>query len=298
MNLKNWWSFLRLQNILIVILTQYLLRFLIVKEHIENLNLGKFDFFILVLLTAIIAIGGNIINDIYDYSIDKINKPEKTFINQLITEKNAWKLYHFTNILAIFGSIYFFFFTHWKTGALYFSLTPFLLWLYSWRLKKTILFGNLVVATICALVPIMVIHAEFPNEDKGYMIAEFFIKFYAVFAFLSTLYREIIKDIEDKEGDKLYYSLTLPIVFGQRIAKIVALFIGLILLTLIAKILFYWRREIDFKLIYSILLIFLPIFFSIFQLLKAKEKRDFHRISQTVKLIMLFGLLFSFVIGG
>jgi 4-hydroxybenzoate polyprenyltransferase len=298
MNLKNWWSFLRLQNILIVILTQYLLRFLIVKEHIENLNLGKFDFFILVLLTAIIAIGGNIINDIYDYSIDKINKPEKTFINQLITEKNAWKLYHFTNILAIFGSIYFFFFTHWKTGALYFSLTPFLLWLYSWRLKKTILFGNLVVATICALVPIMVIHAEFPNEDKGYMIAEFFIKFYAVFAFLSTLYREIIKDIEDKEGDKLYYSLTLPIVFGQRIAKIVALFIGLILLTLIAKILFYWRREIDFKLIYSILLIFLPICFSIFQLLKAKEKRDFHRISQTVKLIMLFGLLFLFVIGG
>ncbi len=298
MNLKNWWSFLRLQNILIVILTQYLLRFLIVKEHIENLNLGKFDFFILVLLTAIIAIGGNIINDIYDYSIDKINKPEKTFINQLITEKNAWKLYHFTNILAIFGSIYFFFFTHWKTGALYFSLTPFLLWLYSWRLKKTILFGNLVVATICALVPIMVIHAEFPNEDKGYMIAEFFIKFYAVFAFLSTLYREIIKDIEDKEGDKLYYSLTLPIVFGQRIAKIVALFIGLILLTLIAKILFYWRREIDFKLIYGILLIFLPICFSIFQLLKAKEKRDFHRISQTVKLIMLFGLLFSFVIGG
>ena len=69
--LKNWWSFLRFQNILIVILTQYLLRFLIVEKYIKNVNLSDLDFFILVLITAVIAIGGNIINDIYDYSIDK-----------------------------------------------------------------------------------------------------------------------------------------------------------------------------------------------------------------------------------
>ncbi len=294
--LKKWWSFLRFQNILIIVLTQYLIRIFIIHENYESVSLTAIDFFILVITTAIIAIGGNIINDIYDYPIDKINKPEKIFINHLIAQKSAWIFYFSTNIVALLSSVYFYFFANWKTGVIYFIITPVLLWLYSYRLKKTVLIGNLLVAFICALVPIMVVHAEYNLEDKGYFIANYFISFYAFFAFTTTLYREIVKDIEDQEGDKKYDSFTLPIVFGQRIAKNVALSIGMILLIVMIRLITLWKVASIVQLTYLIILIVLPISYSVFQLFKATEKKDFNKVSHTIKLIMLFGLLFLIIL--
>ena len=110
----------------------------------------------MVLATVIVAAGGYIINDIYDYPIDQMNKPEKTFINRLISRKNAWYLYISLNVLVVLSGVYFYVRTGWKAAYLYPLIGISMLWLYSYRLKKSILLGNFVVALFCALVPFMV----------------------------------------------------------------------------------------------------------------------------------------------
>ncbi|MFK7947566.1 MAG: geranylgeranylglycerol-phosphate geranylgeranyltransferase [Saprospiraceae bacterium] len=288
-------------------MTQYLLRYCTLYLFTDEPVFTEFDFFIMVLATMIVAAGGYIINDIYDYPIDKINKPEKTFINNLISERNAWYLYALTNILVVLSGVYFYVRTGWKAAYLYPIVGISMLWLYSYQLKKSVLLGNLTVALFCAFVPFMVYVPEatiaFPeyellsNFQVGTSDAMYNVfAAYAMFAFLSTFYREIVKDIEDKDGDAIYGGKTLPIVFGVKVAKGFSIMMAIALIYFIGFVIGWESRFGSLVRVgYAVIFILLPILYSLYKLILAKAQNNFHHISQVIKVVMLTGLLYLVV---
>ncbi|HFB99794.1 MAG TPA: hypothetical protein ENJ53_03210 [Phaeodactylibacter sp.] len=304
MLLKYWGALIRFPNLLIVILTQYLLQYLIIipvlKANQITPLLDHFHFFLLVSSTVIIAAGGYIINDLEDYEIDILNKPEKVIINQYISAHLAKKMYWGLSVLGFLISLYLAFHVKNLPLVLIYPIAVLLLFIYSKSLKKSVLWGNIIVSIFCAFVAGIVIFAEKSNVSfliknnnaLGKDLLQLFI-FYLIFAFLSTMFREIIKDIEDIEGDKKNNATTLPIVFGVALAKRVAQVFGIALVV----VLVYWffskkQNGIDAGLIYIIIGIIFPLIFSIFKLKYATTKKQLHTLSQIAKYIMLSGILY------
>ena len=119
---------------------------------------------------------------------------------------------------------------------------------------------------------------------------------YAMFAFLSTFYREIVKDIEDKDGDEQYGGRTLPIVFGVKIAKVFAVLMAVALIYFVGFVI-GWEGKFgsNIRVIYAVVFILIPILYSLYKLLLAKAKGEFRHVSQVVKIVMLTGLLYLVV---
>lgn len=299
---------IRFPNLIIVVLTQYLLQYLILIPAFQEAELSPlldhFHFAILVLSTVLIAAGGYIINDLEDYEIDLLNKPEKAIVNQLISEKNAWKLYWGISLFGFLISLYLAFYVKNLPLIFIYPIAIFLLFVYSKSLKKSVLWGNLIVSIFCAFVAGIVIFAErenvwllnYDNLIVGNKVVELF-GFYLLFAFFSTMFREIIKDIEDEEGDRKNDCQTLPIVFGKTTAKWIAILFGNVLLLILGYWIFLNKENgFDFGFIYILIGIVFPLFFTIAKLYVAKTKKEFHLLSQISKYIMLSGILYLLIL--
>lgn len=302
----------RFPNLIIVALTQYLLQYLVLVppyvyyqsqlELNDLIVLKPFQFFLLVISTICIAAGGYIINDIEDVKIDKINKPEKKqIVGRQISMQQAWILYISISLIGFFISVYLANYIHHFEQLVIYPCAVFLLYSYSRWLKKRPLIGNLVVSFFCAFVAFVVLYAQTIGSDMfAHWLADPEFDYltiflgYSIFAFLSTLFREIIKDMEDVVGDKAVDCKTLPIVLGIKTTKFIAFLVGILLLIAV----FYFSWLIDnwgwkFFLIHA--LISLPTLFSLYKLYLAKDKKDFTFLSQFAKLIMLSGLIFILV---
>ncbi len=324
----NFLRLIRFPNLIIVALTQYLLQYYILLPELKKVNstplLPDFEFFLLVFSTILIAAGGYIINDIEDVDIDKLNKPEKKqIVGRIYPLSISWKMYLFSIILGFMISIYLAFFIHNFVQFLIYPAAVGMLYAYSKWWKRQPLIGNLVVAFFCAFVAWIVFYAEkinFISEKLHYVIARNelllrgyeanflsegtqqegydFLKFtfvgYAAFAFISTFFREIIKDIEDVQGDKAGNCRTLPVVIGVESSKKWAFMVGLIFLSLVVIFSFILRGEwIKILILNSI--ISLPIIYALFLLVRAHKKEDFSFLSKLAKLIMLSGLVFILI---
>jgi len=172
--------------------------------------------------------------------------------------------------------------------------------------------GNLSVSFLTALVPLMVVLFEIPLLNRAYgkemLLHEVnfnyifaWVSGFSFFAFLTTLIREMIKDAEDFEGDNAYGMRTLPIVLGNRwtkviIVSLIVLTLSMLVFLLIRFILFSVQPADYFSLAYFILLLILPLLLLIFRVLKAGDRKSFRRASTLIKLIMLTGILYSFMV--
>lgn len=306
----------RIKNLLIVAVTMYLMRYCLIQPllHIKNLELqlSNLNFFLLTFATVLITAGGYVINDYFDTKTDLVNRPQTVVVGRSLSRQMAITLHTLFNLLGvIFGTIVSF-----SIGKPVFSLiflfVAGLLWFYSTTYKRQFLLGNFIVAVLTASVPLMTLLFELPRLYSTYwdMVARFEIKFgiltywvggYALFAFLLTLVREIIKDIEDFEGDQVYGRNTLPVVLGKKMARTIAA--SLLFFTLVALV-FLFARYLNFSpsgnvdyytLFYFIIGLIIPIFILFVILLTADKKEDYHKASQLCKLIMLFGLLYTIV---
>jgi len=299
---------IRFPNLVIVVLTQYLLQYLILIPAFETTELSPlldhFHFAILVFSTVLIAAGGYIINDLEDYEIDLLNKPEKVIINQYISADHAWKMYWGVSIVGFLISLYLAFYVKNLPLIIIYPTAIFLLYIYSKSLKKSVLWGNIIVSIFCAFVAGIVIFAErenvwllnYDNLKIGNEVVKLFI-FYLLFAFFSTMFREIIKDIEDEDGDRKNDCRTLPIVFGKTTAKWVGIFFGNVLLLILGYWLFLKKGNgFDLGFFYILMGIIFPLLFSIVQLFLAKTKKEFHLLSQISKYIMLSGILYLLIL--
>jgi len=290
-------------NLFIVALTQYLLHYFALAPALSKAEitppLTGIHFFLLVLTTVLIAAGGYIINDILDYPADLVNKPDKVVVNRVITIDFAKKLYIGTSLTGAAIALYLASFVQHLSLFLIYPAAVFLLFLYSYRLKKIPLAGNIIVALFCAGVAGIVLFAardsyaqlSLKHIGRADRITGIFSA-YVLFAFLSTLLREIIKDMEDIEGDQQYGLQTFPIVFGLRKSKILTMAVATSILVCLAySIWWLYLNSQTISFIFLLVAILMPMIYLMQSLLNAKTKKDFSALSQLSKLVMLAGLI-------
>jgi 4-hydroxybenzoate polyprenyltransferase len=302
---------MRLKNLLIIAFTQYMVRWCIVypiiKAHSEfyDLQLSELQFFLLVLSTVMIAAAGYVINDYFDVNIDKVNKPQRLVIDKGVKRRVAIGAHTVINFFAIViaGAVSF------STGSWRLVFIHFIcalgLWFYSTTFKRQFLIGNLVIAAFTALVPLIVVVYELMPAYRAYAPLEAALSFKPVwkytlalsfFAFIATLLREIIKDMEDYEGDKEFGCKTMPIVIGIKSSKIITTVIALATMTLLGYIQFLQfksNRSVDFY--YFLFALQIPFIFLIYKTITASTKHDFHFAGNTAKFIMLTGVCYLFI---
>jgi len=295
---------IRIQNLLIIAFTQYMVRWCLIYPILKargfELQLSEFHFFLLVLSTVMVAAAGYIINDYFDVNIDKINKPERLVIDKGVKRRVAIGAHTVINVLAILIGFYISYSVGaWKLILIYFFWT-FGLWFYSTHFKRQFLIGNLVIALFVALVPLVVGVYELLACYKAYAVSfkdiwkyVFAISF---FAFIVTLLREMIKDIEDYEGDKEYGCKTIPIVIGIRSAKIVTVIIALTAMICLGYLqVFLWSINDKLSFIYFSVGLQIPFLFLIYKILKAQTKKEFRFAGNMAKFIMIMGICYLFI---
>lgn len=267
--------------------------------------IGSLPFFILVFSTVLIAAAGNIINDYFDVKADRINRPERLIITKSIKRRWAILFHWIINFVAFALAVYlsYLFKTFWYLFIHLLSIN--LLWYYSMHFKRTVVFGNITIALLTGLVPVLV--GIFYNQHANWGKVSDFSPFHfengsdypiyvaislGLFAFLLNWAREIIKDIEDIRGDKVLRAKTLPIVYGTKKAKLISLLI-LAFPVFLSLLLVIGRKKDIIIYDYAFFpLIFAAIayVFSVFFILKSHATGQFKRAHTTVKLIMVFGL--------
>ena len=317
--MKAFLKLIRWQNLLIVVLTMVLMRYAIVEPVIGRINVALvnrgievpvtlqfplYEFIMLVLATVFITAGGYVINDYFDIQTDLINKG-KAIVGTKIPRRTAMMWHNIFNLAGVCAGFY----ISWKSGYFWFGtlflLVSGLLYFYSASYKRQFLIGNLIVAILTAMVPLLVAVFEWPALYRYYSVnAEslpainiifYWVGGFALFAFITTLTREIIKDIEDLEGDIAYGRNTIPIVTGVITSRIISA-----ILVLITLILLYltWHFFIDdlYTLIYITITIALPLIYVIYRLLFSSSKEHLHLAGRIMKIVMIAGILYSVLV--
>jgi len=266
----------RMTNLIIVVITQYFTRILLIgPRHEWKQILADPSMFILSLSTVCIAAAGYIINDYFDIKIDIVNKPERVVVGRYLKRRWAIGAHQVLNVL---GAVMGFFVSHWIFLINVFSIT--LLWFYSERYKRLPFIGNFIVALLTGMT-LLILTVQYPANRHLVMI-------YAIFSFFITMIREIVKDMEDIKGDEAHGCRTLPIVWGIRKTKTFLYFwIGLFIITLFSMA----STLHNFVLLSLFILLLLPISFLTYTLIRSDTRRDFRRLSNLCKIIMLLGLL-------
>ena len=264
-------------------------------------NIHGIYFLLVVLSYVFIAAAGYIINDYFDLNIDQINKPNKVIVAKVISRRWVLLWHVCLSFVAITMNIYIDSKAHNKhLPSLAATACVLLLFLYSTSLKKKFLIGNILVAAITAwVIPILTlceanhlilrdqISINFDNEK---LVRLTFL--YTGFAFIISLIREVVKDMEDIDGDRRFGCKTMPIVWGINVTKV---FVAVWLMVLIAVLTAAQFYVIQFKwwisIVYSFLLIIVPLCYIFKKLFKAQSASDFHTLSSIIKFVMFTGIL-------
>ena len=277
----------------------------IISVNEFELQFSELNFALLVLSTVLLAAAGYFINDYFDTGADSINKPNSNYVGKIISKKTTMTVHLILNAIAIVIGFYISIkIGIYKIGFLYVIIAG-LLWFYSSSYKRLFLVGNIIIALLSALVPFIVAIYEIPLLNTTYAetllkyginfnVVIFWVLGFTFFAFITSLIREMLKDIEDVKGDKIYKNNTVPIIIGTFYTKIII--IGLIALTIASLIFTYFKFLNDnISLIYIIIALILPFVFLIFKIIAAKDSKHFHFASTVTKIIMVLGILFSII---
>ena len=301
-------NIIRFKNLVIIILTQYLIKYSLINYFVNDFVLSDFNFSLLVFATILITAAGYIINDIYDVNTDKINKNDSVIIDKYISTKQAMWWYFSFNIVGLAIGVYLAFIIGIPILSVIFIYSIYSLWTYSKKFKKTLLIGNIQVAFLTAICILNIALFDIlPNgivSDNGELITFKIITYYAGFSVLITLIREIMKDIEDYTGDLATNAKTLVITYGIRNAKKLTMLFIVIIFTFIAYIQYFqysvlsseFEYDISIWAVNNIAIIYIICIQLLFvylclKIYNATHKKDFYFISQLCKFIMIFGIL-------
>ena len=296
---------LRLPNLVIVVLSLAIPYWCVLRPAILQSGgipaLNEKAFVWLALATVLTTLAGYLVNDYFDREIDALNRPDRVLVGKWVHPEFFLAIY----LLVLLGS-------GWSAFQLYkalpwyrtnwpqwvFPVVSLLLMLYAWRFKCTPLTGNFLVAFLCGITPLLVF---FP-ESRPLMLtaldapdrireATTVVGWYGLFAFMTTLYREQVKDLEDFQGDATCGCHTLPVQRGVRFGKKAAVLTGIVLALLLGVLLLFWKEQYQqpWRLTAGALLLVAPVILSVLMVLKANEKRDFARSSAVIKWVMLSG---------
>ena len=265
---------------------------------------------LIALATILIAAGGYVINDYFDVKIDRINRPDQVIVTRSISKPTAMRLsIALSSIGAVCGlgaawclrSITF--------GTL-FVIIPGLLWFYSSSYKRLFMIGNIIIALLAGLTPLMIGIANVAQLQLLYSDILPYTRLehdlyawlggFGAFAFMLTWIREIVKDLQDQMGDRELECHSMPIVWGEQWTKI---FVTLLITLTLAAIGWLWWSVLPFPHVwnslstrYIALGIATPLVCALWLLWSAKIPSDYRTCQQVVKFTMLIGTLYSICI--
>jgi 4-hydroxybenzoate polyprenyltransferase len=318
--MKAFFKLIRWQNLIIVALTMVLMRYAIIapliskavvilingngKEIPMTIQFPWYDFILLVAATVLLTAGGYVINDYFDIKTDLINKG-KVIVGTKIPRRQAMMWHNILNIAGVAIGFY----ISWKAGFIMlgalFLMVSGLLYFYSASYKRQFLIGNIIVAILTAMVPLLVVFYEWPALYRYYRINAvslpelnfifYWVGGFSLFAFLTTLIREIIKDIEDFDGDKAYGRNTVPVVIGVLSAKVVSICLIIVTLALLYLTWYFFIND-TITLVYLSSLIVLPLLAVIYKVIVSSSRKQLHNASSIMKIVMLTGILYSVVV--
>lgn len=270
---------------------------------LQNISLGLKDwqFILLVLSTVLIAAAGYVINNIFDQETDNYNKPKNVVVGKTISETNAYYIYIALNFTGVAIGFYLSNVIGKPGFASLFILITATLYFYASSLKQMLLIGNIIVALLLSFSVIIIgVFSLYPivNIENQSVLANLFsiLVDYSIFAFMINFIREIVKDIEDVNGDYIQEMNTLPIFIGkQRTAKIVFLLSFIPVFSIL-----YYIKTYLFPLVYVCLymLVFVvaPLLFFMVKIWTAESQKQFHNLSTLLKWILFFGILSILII--
>jgi len=302
---------IRWPNLVFIFLTQFLFYYCILLPGFQAIQPDRYPvhfrpglFYLLSLSSILIAAAGYIINDYFDLNIDRVNKPDKLVVEKIIRRRSTilwhWILSGLGAALGLYVS--------WKVRNPVVGLANlgcvFLLYFYSTTFKRKLLIGNLIISLLTAWVILVLYICEFSFSDfrdpvyHGFLSRLFkFAILYGGFAFIISLIREVIKDIEDIDGDGRYGCRTMPIVWGVNVAKVFAGTWLAVLTGSLIVIQFYvgqygWWPVV----LYCLLLLIGPLAWILRKLYTAQAKAEYHLLSSAIKAVMLVGILSMIII--
>jgi len=307
--MKNIFKLIRWKNLLLIILTQVLIKYALLEPLKEDYGfdtaLSFCGFLVLVFATVFIASAGYIINDIEDVEADKINKPNSVIIGEHISEKKATYLFLIFNIVGVILGFVISRAIDKSSFFVIFVLASGLLYIYSTYLKGITLIGNIVISGLVSLCILLVgVFDLAPAITRTNQASQLFfldlIKDYAIFAFMLNFLREIIKDIEDTDGDYKMGIQSLPIVLGRQRTTRLVFILAFIPLAVVILYLSNNLYKQPLAVGYVLLFIIAPLIYGIIKLFHAELQSDYKKISHILKLVMLTGilslLLFQFIL--
>jgi 4-hydroxybenzoate polyprenyltransferase len=301
---------IRFKNLIFIAFIQFAMRQIVLVPILQTYGFDSASetnmLLLLIVGTVFIAAGGYVLNDYFDVKIDAINHPDKQIVGNTITRNNAMIIHQVLTGIGVFSGLLLAYFSKSFTLAFIFIVVPGLLWFYSASYKRQFVIGNLVVAFIAALTVLVVgiLELALLKKEFGKLIFETpipgniygWIGGFALFAFLCTWIREIIKDMEDEKGDREMECRTMPIKWGIKKTNI---FIYSLIAVIIASLYYANDSFIAFPdsltIRYITFGIVVPFGALIYLIATAKHAADYHQASTLSKVIMLSGVLYSFV---
>jgi 4-hydroxybenzoate polyprenyltransferase len=295
---------IRSLNLLFIAITQALFYAFILlplfRTHDVNPVIGFTDIVLFIAASTLIAAAGYIINDYFDLNIDRINKPGKMVVEKYIKRRWAIVWHMVLSVCGIAVSIYL---GHklniWWLGPANAACVV-ALWFYSTTFKRMLLAGNVIISLLTSWVVLVVGGAAhymiISNPqlssviDAPRLLRVTFL--YAAFAFVISLVREVVKDIEDMPGDMKNGCRTMPVVWGVHVSKVFAGTWQVVLIACLVGV-FAYMLQLGWYVsaVYCALMVVVPAIISFRQLIKAQTTEHFHRLSNFIKLIMFTGIL-------
>lgn len=315
--MKNFLKLIRWKNILVIALTMMAMRMLVIfpvfKVYGIDVMFPDWGFYMLMLATMLIAAGGYVINDYFDVHIDSVNRSDKRIIGVAVPRRKAIALHLWLSIFGLACGVAATVAAH-RFWYIFIFIGAFaLLWIYSRDLKKSTFWGNLLIAMLSAIVPLLVGMTEYfavadsisywdISHIRAVKMAMQVIIFFSVFAFLFTLMREIVKDCEDIEGDKQNGVRSIPVKIGLMKTNIIVAGLALVSSVLVGFFWYGYLSQTRFFMYesaaytYLAWLVNLPTIFVVgIPTLFGTSKRKYSFVSAALKVIMVIGIAFSIV---
>jgi 4-hydroxybenzoate polyprenyltransferase len=296
--MRTIYTMLRVPNLLIIALTFLLLRYFVFNPVYSAYSItpgmGSLQYLLMITATILIAASGYISNDYFDVITDEINKPDKKYIGLQITASTALSTSIVFSLFALVPGIWLALSIQNLLPAILLLIALAIAWWYAISLKKSLLWGNMAVAGMSAgtIAMAWIIENQCSHvQDVPFRIITGIITVISIFAFLLSMMREIVKDIEDMEGDSLINCRSLPIVKGISFTKTILLVFTVITISflIIAQIyLVQFSRLI--AAVWLLIFVEIPLIFFIKSLTSATKKADYHKLSTLLKWIMIGGI--------
>jgi 4-hydroxybenzoate polyprenyltransferase len=292
---------IRWPNLIFILLAETLFHFCIYKPLYPLANAAvDGNFYLIVITYLLIAAAGYIINDYFDINIDQVNKPNRVVVGAYISRRWVIFWHLLFSVMGIYISTIAFPFQQYWHIHLSNLLTILFLWFYSTNFKKDFLIGNVVISILTAWSIAVVYFSKYTiqeiihpniNDVANFRFAKLMV-LYSAFAFVLTLVREALKDMEDMEGDQKFGCKTLPIVWGLKPTKV---YIGVWLVVVIACLGFIQLYVIPFGwwycILYCLICIICPLVIVLIKLKTSYVSKDFKQLSLYVKIAMFAGIL-------